>query len=80
MILEIITPDRKVYSGEVRLVQLPGTTGSFELLKNHAPIISTLKNGTIKAIPVKGETEYFEVEGGVVEASDNRVIVLAETA
>ena len=79
MILEIITPEKKVFSGEVRLVQLPGTSGSFELLKNHAPIISTLKSGTIKAVPSKGETQFFEVEGGVVEASDNRVIVLAET-
>jgi len=79
MLLEIITPEKKVFTGEVRLVQLPGFTGSFEIMKDHAPIISTLKKGTIKAVFPKGGNELFEIEGGVVEASDNKIIVLAET-
>ncbi|HLN72668.1 MAG: ATP synthase F1 subunit epsilon [Methylococcaceae bacterium] len=79
MLLEIITPDKKVYSGQVRLVQLPGTKGSFEILKNHAPIISTLEKGRIKVIEESGQILYFEVEGGVIENKDNKIIVLVES-
>jgi F-type H+-transporting ATPase subunit epsilon len=80
MLLEIIAPDRKLYSGEVDLVQVPGSKGSFEILRNHAPIISTLDTGKIKIVDIKGGTTYFEVEGGVIEAKNNKIIVLAETA
>jgi F-type H+-transporting ATPase subunit epsilon len=80
MLLEIIAPDKKLYSGEVDLVQVPGSKGSFEILRNHAPIISTLENGRIKIVDVKGGTTFFEVDGGVIEAKNNKIIVLAETA
>lgn len=80
MLLEIIAPDQKLYSGEVDLVQVPGSKGSFEILRNHAPIISTLEQGKIKIVDLKGGTTYFEVEGGVIEAKNNKIIVLAETA
>ena len=77
--LEIIAPDRKLYSGEVDLVQVPGSKGSFEILKNHAPIISTLDQGRIKIVDAKGSTSFFNVDGGVIEAKNNKIIVLAET-
>ena len=80
MLLEIIAPDQELYSGEVDLVQVPGSKGSFEILKNHAPIISTLQMGQIKIIDQKGSTTYFDVDGGVIEAKNNKIIVLAETA
>ncbi|MEA3463208.1 MAG: ATP synthase F1 subunit epsilon [Bacteroidota bacterium] len=80
MLLEIIAPDQKLYSGEVDLVQVPGSKGSFEILRNHAPIISTLEHGRIKIVDVKGGTTFFEVDGGVIEAKNNKIIVLAETA
>ena len=80
MYLEIITPDKKVFEGEVNLVQLPGTKGSFTLLKNHAPIISTLDKGTIKVRDVSGKEHLFNVTGGVVENLGNKVIVLVESA
>jgi len=79
MLLEIITPDKSIYSGEVKLVQLPGSMGSFEILKNHTPIISTLDNGKIKVIEESGKTLYFEIEGGVIENKDNKIIVLVES-
>lgn len=79
MLLEIITPDKRIYSGQVKLVQLPGTKGSFEILKNHAPIISTLEKGKIKVIEESGQVLYFEVEGGVIENKDNKIIVLVES-
>ena len=80
MLLEIIAPDQKLYTGEVDLVQVPGSKGSFEILRNHAPIISTLEQGKIKIVDVNGLTTFFEVDGGVIEAKNNKIIVLAETA
>jgi F-type H+-transporting ATPase subunit epsilon len=80
MLLEIIAPDQNLYSGEVDLVQVPGSKGSFEILRNHAPLISTLEEGRIKIVDVKGGTTFFEVNGGVIEVKNNKIIVLAETA
>jgi F-type H+-transporting ATPase subunit epsilon len=80
MLLEIIAPDQNLYSGEVDLVQVPGSKGSFEILRNHAPLISTLEQGRIKIVDVKGGTTFFEVNGGVIEVKNNKIIVLAETA
>jgi F-type H+-transporting ATPase subunit epsilon len=80
MYLEIITPDKKVFEGEVNLVQLPGSKGSFTMLKNHAPIISTLTRGKIKVQDVSGREHHFEISGGVVENLANKVVVLVESA
>ncbi len=79
MFLEIITPDKKVYSGDVESVKLPGAEGSFGILNNHAPIIASLKKGTIKVTDSKKQIENFEINGGVVEVQNNKVIVLAES-
>jgi F-type H+-transporting ATPase subunit epsilon len=79
MFLEIITPDKKVYEGEVKSVKLPGSSGSFGVMNNHAPLISTLDKGTIKIIDEKSNTLYFDVNGGVVEVINNKLIVLAES-
>ncbi len=79
MNLEIITPDREIYKGDAYLVQLPGIDGSFEILNNHAPLISALKEGQIKLKKTKGgKDEFFEVKGGVIEVLDNKVLILAE--
>ena len=78
MNLEIITPDKSVYTGEVSLVQLPGIDGSFEVLENHAPLISVLKKGKIKIKDSKGQEQFFEVNGGVIEVLKNKVLILAE--
>ena len=76
MDIEILTPDKKVYSGKIKLVKLPGTQGSFEILTNHAPIISTLEKGQIKIIDINNEVEFFDISEGVVEASDDKIVVL----
>jgi F-type H+-transporting ATPase subunit epsilon len=78
MFIEIITPDKKIFSGEVSLVQLPGTNGSFEILNDHAPIISTLAKGKIKIVDAEKKTQFFEIKSGVVEVQKNKIIVLAE--
>jgi len=78
MFLEIITPDKKVYSGDVESVKLPGADGSFGILNNHAPIIAALKKGEIKVTDSHKVVQNFEIKGGVVEVLGNKVIVLAE--
>ncbi|WP_018477222.1 ATP synthase F1 subunit epsilon [Pontibacter roseus] len=79
MYLEIITPDKKVFAGEVESAQFPGTNGSFEVLDSHAPLISTLDNGRIRITTAQGQT-FYTVDGGVVEVLNNKIIVLAESA
>ena len=78
MILEILTPDKKVYEGEVSSVTVPGTAGSFEILNNHAPIISTLEDGKVIIRSAGKSEERFVIKGGVVEVNDNKIILLAE--
>jgi len=78
MLLEIITPETKMYKGEVKSVLLPGTNGFFEILNNHAPIISTLTAGQIRIINNNNQKELFDVNGGVVEMQNNNIIVLAD--
>jgi F-type H+-transporting ATPase subunit epsilon len=73
MNLEIITPDKKVFSGEVEVVTLPGMNGSFQILKDHAAVVSTLGKGTLMA-----DKQAFTIDGGVVEVLNNKVLVLAE--
>jgi F-type H+-transporting ATPase subunit epsilon len=78
--VEIITPDSTIFTGDnVGLIQLPGIDGSFEVLNNHAPLISVLRKGKIKVIN-KGEKEerFFDINGGVIEVVNNKVLVLAE--
>lgn len=78
MYLEIITPEKKLFAGEVKLVQVPGTLGSFEILNKHAPIISSLEEGKVKVINMEGAVTFFDIGGGVIEAKENNIIVLAE--
>ena len=80
MHLEIITPDKKIFDGEVKLIQLPGSKGGFEILKNHAPIISTLEKGTIKIKDKNNKEHFFNIDGGVIENKSNKIIVLVESA
>tara|TARA_B100000609_G_scaffold164875_1_gene137433 strand:+ start:1081 stop:1317 length:237 start_codon:yes stop_codon:yes gene_type:complete len=78
MLLEIITPESKVYEGEVKSVLLPGSDGKFEILNNHAPIISTLIAGQIRIVNNNDQRELFNINGGVIEMQNNNIIVLAD--
>lgn len=78
MQLEIITPDKQLYSGEVKSVVVPGKEGSFGILNNHAPIVSTLKAGNVKITDADNTIQQFEIKGGVVEVSKNNITVLAQ--
>ena len=77
MHLEIITPDKKVFEGEVIGAKFPGSKGSFEVLNNHAPLISTLENGELRITTATGN-QFFTIDGGVVEVLNNKIVVLAE--
>ncbi|OAV70506.1 F-ATPase epsilon subunit [Bacteroidales bacterium Barb6] len=74
MYLEIISPEKTVYSGEADAVTLPGTSGSFTVLSNHAPILSALKRGQL-LYRTGNKEEALNVEGGFMEMRDNRISV-----
>lgn len=78
MKIEIITPDKKLYEGEVKSAIFPGSEGSFGVLNNHAAMIATLKKGKVELIEENNNKLEFEVNGGVVEVSKNKATVLAE--
>ena len=79
MQLEILTPGKSVFSGEVKLVKVPGSSGSFEVLKNHAAIISALADGEVKVETESNETVRYQITGGVIEVKNNHIVVLAES-
>ena len=80
MQLDILTPERKIFSGNVYGIQLPGTEGSFEILDKHAPIIAALGKGKMKILKDRSNTEMFEISAGFVEVMNNQVSVLIEDA
>lgn len=80
MILEILTPERKIFSGDVYGVQLPGISGLFEILDRHAPMVSALKEGKLKILKDKSNSSSYTIQGGFVEILDNKTTVLVEGA
>ena len=77
MHLEILTPEKKIFEGEVSAVTFPGADGSFQVLDHHAPLISLLKDGVIE-YKNKEAAGNVNITGGVVEVLKNNVIVLAD--
>ncbi len=76
MYLEIITPEKTLFSGEVESAKFPGSAGGFETLNNHAALISSLTEGTLE-VKTENGVEKFEINGGIVEVLNNKIIVLA---
>jgi F-type H+-transporting ATPase subunit epsilon len=76
--LEIATPEKQVFSGSVQSVLVPGTMGSFQVLFNHAPIISTLGHGKVKVVKEDGEELVYYAQDGVIEVLNNEAIILLE--
>jgi F-type H+-transporting ATPase subunit epsilon len=76
--LEIVTPEASVFSGPVTSVQVPGSKGSFQVLVNHAPIISTLGKGKVTIVREGGEDLSFTTEDGVIEVLNNKTIILVD--
>ena len=81
MTLEILTPEKKLFSGDVYGVQMPGISGSFEVLDKHAPLVSALKAGRLKGLRDKqNHTTLYDIQGGFVEVLNNKITVLIEGA
>jgi F-type H+-transporting ATPase subunit epsilon len=81
MNLEILTPEKKLFSGDVYGVQLPGVSGLFEVMEKHAPLVSALKAGRVKVLKDnKSHFAYFTIQSGFVEVIHNKVTVLVEGA
>jgi len=80
MTLEILTPDKKVFSGDVYGVQLPGIDGMFEVLEKHAPLVSALKAGKLKILKDKSTNALYTIQSGFVEVLNNTTTVLVEGA
>lgn len=77
--LEIITPEKVAYKAEVVGITLPGTNGEFQVLFNHAPLVSTFEVGIIKILVDENKGIAFATSGGTVDIKDNNVLVLANT-
>ena len=78
MIVEVLTLESLLLSTEAKSVIVPGTSGRFEMLNNHAPIISTLESGTIKVTDNNDKESLIEISGGSIEMSNNKITILAE--
>ena len=77
--IEIITPSKVTFSGGAKSITIPGSLGSFQVLFNHAPIISTFETGLVKVNVDDNNTKYFATGGGTVEINKNNVLVLADS-
>ena len=91
MILEIVSPEATLFTGEVAAVSVPGTDGSFQMLNNHAPIVAALKEGTVAIkgqvtvanqyedlFRKQGDTTLLDITSGTVEMNANKVILLID--
>jgi len=76
--LEILTAERKLFSGKVKTIVVPGSKGQFTVLLNHAPIISTLIKGQVRIQGYDGSSQSIAIDGGVIEVKKNKIIVLAD--
>jgi F-type H+-transporting ATPase subunit epsilon len=77
--LEIITPAKLFFKGVIQSVTVPGTAGSFQVLLNHAPILSTLEVGEVKIELPDGSRKEYTIGGGTIEVENNRVLILADS-
>ncbi len=78
MHISILTPDKEIFTGEINSVRVPGTDGQFQILKNHAPIISSLQSGEVEVLKADGSKLNFTIEKGFVENLKNNVSLLVQ--
>jgi F-type H+-transporting ATPase subunit epsilon len=79
MKIEIVTPDKKIFEGDIKSVRVPGKKGSFQVLKDHAPIVSTLDSGPVIMVSPDGKETIYDIGGGVIEVKANKIILLADS-
>lgn len=79
MKLEIITPNAKIFEGDISYLNAPGEEGCFGVLENHCPFLTTLKNGTVQATLADGSDKQFLISGGMADIADNQIKIFAES-
>jgi F-type H+-transporting ATPase subunit epsilon len=79
MRIEIVTPDTRIFEGEIKSVRVPGKKGSFQVLKDHAPIVSTLESGPVIMVDMDGKETVIGISSGVIEVKANKIILLADS-
>ena len=77
--VEVITPSKAAFSGKVKSITVPGTVGNFQVLYNHAPILSSLEIGIVKIVEADGKELKYTISGGTVEVLDNKALLLVES-
>ncbi|MBK8670223.1 MAG: ATP synthase F1 subunit epsilon [Saprospiraceae bacterium] len=78
MNLIVLTPEKEIYTGQITSVKVPGISGQFEILKNHAPIVAALSQGDVRIIDAKGKKKTFKIKKGFVEVLKNEVSLLVQ--
>ncbi|MFA8341638.1 MAG: ATP synthase F1 subunit epsilon [Rhodothermaceae bacterium] len=79
LFLEVITPAKAAFSGKVKSVSFPGLAGGFQVLYNHAPLMSSIETGLVKVTDENGSENVFCTSGGTVQVAENKILVLAES-
>jgi F-type H+-transporting ATPase subunit epsilon len=78
MIINVLSPEKEIFSGEITSVKVPGTTGQFEVLQNHAPIVAALAEGSVRIKKANGETFRFDIKKGFIEVLYNQISLLVQ--
>ncbi len=80
MQLTVLSPEKELYSGEIRSILLPGVEGKFQILKDHAPLVAALSPGKVEIKKGDGEEFSYMIDQGIIEVVDNKVALLVENA
>lgn len=80
MVINVLSPDEEIFSGEITSVKVPGTTGQFEVLQNHAPIVAALAEGSVRIKKANGEALNFDIKKGFIEVLYNEVSLLVQVS
>lgn len=78
MNISVLTPDQEVFQGAIESVKIPGVNGEFQILNNHAPIVSALGEGKVTIVKEGGENFVFEIEKGFIEVLNNEISLLVQ--
>ena len=78
MVISVLSPDKEIFTGEIQSVKVPGITGQFEILQNHAPIVSALTEGSVRIRKASGEDFTFQIHKGFIEVLSNEVSLLVQ--
>ena len=79
LFIEVVTPSKTAYIGDIKSVTVPGSSGNFQVLFNHAPIMSSMEIGVVKIVDDEGKILEYSTSGGTIEVMQNKILLLAES-